>query len=129
MIFKLDTVQLRIEENQLRERVATLSLEQKRDYYALELEQIKDSDTYTVLNWFCVAGLHHFYLDKLQRGLINLFLLVTGLFLCISNTSIIFGVATLLLIFIIEFPGFFDSENIVKNYNNQLMKKLLKQFE
>ena len=63
---------LRLEENELRLRIAALSVEQKRLYYAQELQQIKDPDTYAALNWFFIAGLHHFYLGKWQKGVMNL---------------------------------------------------------
>jgi hypothetical protein len=129
MILKFDTLQLRIEENQLRGQISCLSVEQKRHYYAQESEQIKDPDIYALLNWFCITGLNHFYLGNFQRGLINIFILLTGVLFCISNTYIILGLTILILAFIIELPQLFDSENIVKNYNNQLMKKILEQFD
>jgi len=129
MGLKSNTEQLRLEENQLREQVAALSITQKRHYYAQELQQIKDPDTYAVLNWFFIAGLHHFYLGKWQRGLINLVLMFTGLLFFISGMFSLLGAVFILFIFIIELPQLFNSENIIYSYNNQLMKKLLKQFD
>lgn len=129
MGLKLDTEQLRLEENQLRAQVASLSIKQKRHYYAQELQQIKDPDTYAALNWFFVAGLHHFYLGKWQRGGINFAFLLTGILFYISNIFTLFGAVLILLVFIIELPQLFNSENIVKNYNNRLMKRLLEQFD
>jgi len=121
--------QLRLEENQLREKIAVLSVEQKRQYYAQELQQIKDPDTYAALNWAFVAGLHHFYLGKWQRGLINLTLMFIGLFLYIVGAFTLAGSALILFVFIIELPQLFNSQNVIHRYNNQLMKELLKQFE
>jgi len=129
MGLKLDTEQLRIEENHLREQVASLSIKQKRHYYAQELQQIKDPDTYAALNWFFVAGLHHFYLGKWQRGLINFAFLLTGLLFYISNILTLFGAALILLVFIVELPQLFNSENIVKSYNNQLMRGILENMD
>mgnify|MGYP000335371171 CR=1 FL=1 len=129
MELKLDKEQLRLEENQLREQVASLSVEQKKQYYAQELPRIKDPDTYATLNWFFVAGLHHFYLGKWQRGLINFAFLLTGIMFYISNIFTFFGAVLILFVFIIELPQLFNSENIVKDYNNRLMKRLLQQFE
>jgi TM2 domain-containing membrane protein YozV len=120
--------ELRQEEDQLREQIASLSLEQKKQYYAQELQQIKDPDTYAALNWFFVAGLHHFYLGKWQRGLVNILFMVIGLILYFSSVFTVIGVSLILFIFIIELPQLFNSENIIHRYNNQLMKKLLKQF-
>ena len=106
MGLKSNTEQLRLEENQLREQVAALSITQKRHYYAQELQQIKDPDTYAALNWFFIAGLHHFYLGKWQRGLINLVLMFTGLLFFISGMFSLLGAVFILFIFIISFKLF-----------------------
>jgi len=121
--------ELRLEENQLREQIASLSVEQKRQYYAQELKHIKDPDTYAALNWIFLAGLHHFYLGKWQRGLINLASMCVGLIFYFSGIFALFGAVLILFVFIIELPQLFNSENVIHNYNNQLMKKLLQQFD
>lgn len=129
MGLRQDKIQLRIEENQLREQIAALSVEQKRQYYAQELKYIKDPDTYAALNWAFVAGLHHFYIGKWQRGLINLALIFSGALLYIYGAFTLFGAGLIAFVFIIELPQLFNSEKIIYHYNNQLMKNLLKQFD
>jgi TM2 domain-containing membrane protein YozV len=120
--------QLRVEENQLREQVSALSVEQKRQYYAQEIQHIKDPDTYAALNWAFVAGLHHFYLGKWSRGLINLVLMTLGvIFYFIVGLSLL-GAALVVFVFAIELPQLFNSENVIHDYNNQVMKRLLVQF-
>lgn len=119
--------QLRLEENQLREQVTALSVEQKKVYYAQELKQIKDPDTYAALNWVCLAGLHHFYLGKWQRGFFNLLVMLVGLILSISGIFTYVGMGLILFIFIIELPQLFNSENVIYQYNNQVMKHILQQ--
>lgn len=121
--------QLRLEENELRAQVAALSVDQKRQYYAQELQQIKDPDTYAALNWVFVAGLHHFYLGKWQKGLINLTLMIVGVLFYIFGEYIHFGAALIIFVFIIELPQLFNSENVINHYNNRLIKRLLVQFE
>ena len=125
----LDKEQLRLEENQLREQIALLTVEQKKQYYAQELQLIKDPDTYAALNWVFIAGLHHFYLGRWQRGLVNLALMFTGLFFYFSGIFSLFGAMLILFVFIIELPQLFMSENVIHRYNNQLMKELLQQFD
>lgn len=125
----LNKEQLRLEENQLREQIASLSVEQKRKYYAQELQYIKDPDTYAALNWIFIAGLHHFYLGKWQRGLINLVLMFIGVLFYFSGVFTLVGVVLILSVFIIELPQLFNSENVIHSYNNQQMKRLLQQFE
>ncbi|MCJ8296695.1 MAG: TM2 domain-containing protein [Colwellia sp.] len=118
---------LRQEEEQLRKQVAELSSEQKKQYYALEVAQVKDPDTYAVLNWAFLAGLHHFYLGRWQRGLLNLVLMLIGGLFYFSQLQPLLGGAMILLVFIIELPQLFNSQNIIHSYNNQLMQRLLKQ--
>ena len=124
----MNNADLRIEEDQLREQVASLSVEQKRQYYAQELKQIKDPDTYAALNWAFVAGLHHFYLGKWQRGILNLVLMLVGVALYLSHVLSLLGLALILVVFIIELPQLFNSQQIIYQYNNQLMRRLLRQF-
>ena len=128
-MYSVKTEQLRREENQLRDQVAALSLDQKKVYYAQELQHIKDPDTYAALNWFCVAGLHHFYLGKWQRGLINLLVMFLGLILCITGFFSLVGAGLIILVFIIELPQLFNSENMIHRYNNQIMKNILQKLE
>lgn len=121
------TLSLRQEEEHLRAQIAQLSREQKQYYYALEVAQVKDPDTYAALNWAFIAGLHHFYLGKWQRGLANLIMMIIGGFLYFSHLLPIVGITLVILIFIIELPQLFTSEKIIHQYNNTLMKRLLKQ--
>ncbi len=118
---------LRQEENQLREQIAALSETKKRQYYALELQHIKDPDTYAALNWAFLAGLHHFYLGKWLRGVLNLILMLVGALLYFTDVFSIIGLAVVLFVLIIELPQLFNSQNIIHQYNNQLMRQLLQQ--
>ncbi len=118
---------LRQEEDELRLEIGKLSAEQKQQYYALEVKQVKDPDTYAALNWFFLAGLHHFYLGKWQRGVINLVLMSLGIIFLLTLNSALFGGVSIALVLIIELPQLFNSEKIVHRYNNEVMKTLLKQ--
>lgn len=118
---------LRQEEEQLREQITLLNSEQKKSYYALEVAQVKDPDTYAALNWAFLAGLHHFYLGKWQRGLLNLVLMLVGVLFYLSQLPPLLGAGVILLVFIIELPQLFNSQQIIHQYNNDVMKRLLKQ--
>lgn len=118
---------LRQEEEQIREQISQLNAGQKKQYYALEVAQVKDPDTYATLNWAFLAGLHHFYLGKWQRGLINLLLMCIGAILFFSHLLPWLGGAMIVLVFLIEIPQLFNSQKIIHQYNNELMKRLLKQ--
>lgn len=122
-----ENVLLRHEEEQLRSQIGELSIPQKRQYYALEVEQVKDPDTYATLNWLFLTGLHHFYLGKWRRGSINLALMLFGIAMLFSNTYAVIGITFIVFTILIELPQLFNSQKIICAYNNQLMRTLLKQ--
>lgn len=101
----MSSEQLRDEEEALRKQIRELTPEQRKEYFRLEGEQIKDPDTYAVLNWFVMAGLHHFYLGKTERGVINLCVMLFGLVLLPFFPII--GIIVLLGIVIVELPQLF----------------------
>ena len=47
---------LKDEEDRLREKLRALSDEQRKQYYRLERERLKDPDTYAVLNYFLLPA-------------------------------------------------------------------------
>ena len=125
----MDEVTLRQEEERLRAQISKLTAEQKKQYYALEVNQVKDPDTYAALNWAFVAGLHHFYLGKIRRGLFNLIFMLVGGLLFFSKVLPIAGGVMILFIFLLELPQLFNSQKIIHQYNNDVMKRLLNQVD
>jgi len=122
-----ENTKLKNEEQHLFAQISQLTIAQKRHYYALEVELLKDPNTYTRLNWIFIAGLHHFYLGKWQRGSFNLLLMLLGIALFFSKSFVLLGAAFIVLTIIIELPQLFNSKKIIHTHNNQLMKTLLKQ--
>lgn len=118
---------LLLEECQLQEQVACLSVAQKRKYYAQAFQQIKDPDTYAILNWAFVIGLHHFYLGNWWRGSLNLSLMLLGITFYFSNFLTTFGLVLVVGVFIAELPMLFNSQNVIYQHNNQSMRRILKQ--
>ncbi len=116
---------LKLDENKLREQISRLTIEQKRQYYSLEVENLKDPDTYSILHWFFITGLHHFYLGNWQRGIINVVLLSLGCLLIINDPFAFVGAGLIALTFVIELPQLFNRKNIIHAYNNRLMRELL----
>ncbi|AWL11143.1 hypothetical protein HMF8227_00647 [Saliniradius amylolyticus] len=115
--------ELEQEEEALRTQVADLPQAERKAYYHQLDEQLKDPDTYAVLNYFFVAGLHHFYLGKTGRGVLNLVVMAIGLLLIESV-----GIALILLVIVIELPQLFRSQRIVREYNLSLSRTILAQF-
>ena len=118
------------EENDLRDKIQELSDDNKKIFFSQIEKEIKDPDTYAVLNWLFIAGLHHFYLKKWLNGTINLTVFLVGfiLFLSDNNTFFGIGVGMLLSLFIVELIQLFKSQLILQDYNNIVTKRLLNEF-
>ncbi len=111
-------------EEALRGRIGKLAAPERKAFYERVARETKDPDTYAVLNYFFMAGLHHMYLGKYRRGLINLLLVVIGIGLVIDAKPNI-GVVLIVAILLVELPALFRSEVIVNHHNNQLSEKIL----
>ena len=118
------------EENNLRNEIQKLSDENKKIFYSKIEKEIKDPDTYAVLNWLFIAGLHHFYLKKWLNGTINLTVFLVGFILFFSDNNTFFGIGVgmLLSLFIVELIQLFKSQLILQDYNNIVTKRLLNEF-
>ena len=118
------TEELRRESDELRRRVTQLGSEARRAYYADEAKLIKDPDTYAVLNYFFVFGLHHFYLGKFFTGLICLILYIIGMI-----SFLVGGWIIILLLALFDLPQLFFSQRIVHRYNNKIARRLVEKYE
>lgn len=116
----MDIESLKAEEEELRKEIALLDQEEKKHYYQLEKQRVKDPDNYAVLNYFFAAGLHHFYLGKYGRGAINAIIMLIGIFFIET-----FGLLLIIAVCVIELPQLFMSQRIVYQYNNNVMRDTL----
>ena len=96
----------------------------RKKYYEQAEKRLKDPDTYAVLNYLFIAGLHHFYLGRWFRGLVNLTVFGGGVYLLFleqwQNGLIVIGIITAL-----ELYALFRSQIIVKHYNNGIAQEIL----
>ena len=113
------------QEEAIRLKVRQLSDEQRKQYHRLELKSIKDPDTYAVLNWCFIAGFHHFYLGKFVRGAVNSSLFILGLILLFCVEPPWIGLGIYGLVFLLELPQLLNAQNIIHQYNNQVMQACL----
>lgn len=109
----------------LRRKVESLSSEQRSRYFSQYSKLVKDPDTYATLNWFFLAGLHHFYLGNVLQGILNLGVMLIGVALCFVMPVI--GASLIALIFLIELPALFRSQIISDYDNNQRGLHLVEQ--
>ncbi len=133
--FTLKSETVEEQEETVRTLVGKLGETNRKFFYKQFTGRYKDPDTYAVLNFFFIGGLHHFYLKKYIRGFINLSLSLSGGVLIfaapfqynIDSKLGAFGTGILILalVTIIEIPNLFQSQIIAKDFNNRLSLKIL----
>lgn len=116
----LSMEELQLEEDELRKEITALPEDKRKEYYRLEDKRIKDPDTYAVLNYFFLAGLHHFYLGNDLKGILNAMAMLIGIIL-----FGMFGWVLILIVLIVELPQLFRSQTIVQAHNNKVMRETL----
>ena len=121
---KLDTSAINAQEEQIGQRVRELDDPLRKIFYDRLACEMKDPDTYAVLNFFFPTGLHHMYLGKYLRGTINLIILTIGIG-CFLLGFPIAGTITVVFILCIELMALFRSQTIVTHHNNQLSEEIL----
>lgn len=107
------------QQEQIRRQVRELSDEQRKRYYQLFEQRVKDPDTYATLNYIFIAGLHHFYIGKWQLGLLNISAFGGGIALVVSGFTEL-GIAAIVGIAIFELYELFRSQVIIHAHNNQI---------
>ncbi len=121
----LDPHEIEREENRLRDLVAALPAEARKRYYERLRGRTRDPDTYATLNWFLVAGLHHFYLGKTLRGAVNLSVFLFGGLMFFILPPL--GIALVAAIFVVELWALFRSQAIVRDHNNRISEATLRE--
>lgn len=112
-------------EEKLRELAASLPGEQRKKYYVELGRRVKDPDTYAALSYAMMLGIRHFYLGRVGRGLLDVFVVLFGIALLIMGNLL--GLLMLLVIFTLDVVGLIRSQKIVKRYNLERSKELLEQ--
>ncbi len=124
----LDKEAVSLEEERIRQQVRTLPEEKRLQFYTRLEKEVKDPDSYAVLNYLFISGLHHFYMGKWLRGSINLAVFAVAVYL-MFNSMVMLGIILLIVISLFELYELFQSETIVQDYNNKLMNTLLQDLE
>lgn len=116
---------LNLDEQELREQIRSLNDEQRTRYHDMELQQLKHPGTYLRLNMACPLGLHHFYLRRWGRGLLNLTMTLLGLALIVSDFLAAYGIMLLLAVILIDIRQLLQARLLVHSYNNRVMAQCL----
>jgi len=125
--FTLKSQEVEEKEDKLRLSVRELQDSERMNFHKAFSDRMKDPDTYAVLNFFFITGIHHFYLENHAQGSINLIGFVLGLLLLLGGLDGPWeaGISLIVFIIVIELPALFRSQIIVKNYNNLLSSHIL----
>ena len=124
MFFRKQLALLEKEEEEIRQKVQQLSESQRKYYYQRLDSDLRDPDTYAVLNYFFIAGIHHFYLKKYLKGIVEVSLYLLGFGLLLGGAAIV-GVILLFGVSFVELSSLFRSQIIVKQHNLELMRDFL----
>lgn len=122
MILNRETIEA--EEERLRREAGELPDAQRAEFYREAGKRIRDPDTYAALNWFALVGLHHFYLGRWIRGLVNLAGVALGIALLFEGL-VVAGLGLIGLILVTELIELFRSQLTVAHYNNRIMEQIL----
>ncbi len=119
------------EEEEIKTLIRKLPDNQRSTYYKSIEDKIKDPDTYATLNYVFIFGLHHFYLKKWGPGIIDLIcssLGVIGIYIGLNGGSdrLFFGgLFFIVIVSIWEIIALFNSQIIVQDHNNKVMREEL----
>lgn len=119
---------VREEEENFRQKLRNLSDAERADFYRIYNKKLRDPDTYAVLNWLFLTGMHHAYLGRWVRALINLSVMLVGIALLFTENAQI-GFWMIVAILAIEIPALFRSQIIVADFNTQQGEKVLQRMQ
>ena len=124
--FTLKSQEVEEKEDKLRLSVRELEDSDRMNFHKALSDRMKDPDTYAVLNFFFITGIHHFYLENHAQGSINLIGFVLGLLLLLGGLDGPWeaGISLIVFIILIELPALFRSQIIVKKYRIQTPKSI-----
>ncbi|HDZ09686.1 TM2 domain-containing protein [Pseudohongiella sp.] len=117
--------ELNLEEHELREQIRSLPDHQRQYYLTLESARLKSPDRYLLLNRLFPLGLHHFYLARWGRGIVNGGLTATGLTLLLGTDQVVYGLMLLTAMVFIEIPQLLNARHLVHSRNNRIMARCL----
>ena len=125
--------ELNLEEHQLRERVHALTAEERDRYHQLEIPRLRQASTYVMLNTLFPLGIHHLYLGRWGRALLNITLTLAAVLTALvrapwdTQPNYFLALMMILAMVIIEVPQLMNARLLVQSRNNRVMEQSLKQ--
>lgn len=116
-----------LEEDRLRNLASKLPDESRKALFEELRGQLKDPDTYAVLNWFFPIGIHHLYLKRWLNAFVDIGVIAIGAVLLVLD-FIWLGLILIAAISAWELWALFRSQIIVQDWNNRIYRSLLKKY-
>lgn len=116
--------EIEAEEERLRNIASSLPDDERKQFYDEVKRELRDPDTYAVLNWFFLVGLHHAYLRRWLRAGLNVAVVIMGGIL-LADQQWLPGSAMILAVVIMEIWELFRSQLIVQDWNNRIFRSVL----
>ncbi|MDZ7748108.1 MAG: TM2 domain-containing protein [Halofilum sp. (in: g-proteobacteria)] len=113
------------EEERLRKAVRELPDDVRRAVHLDVNRNLCDPDTYAVLNWFFLLGIHRLYLRRWGRAAANIALFLGGLTAIAAGAPVVGGMMIAVVV-LWEFWELFRSQIIVQAWNNGLTREVLR---
>lgn len=119
--------ELNLEEHLLREQIRQLSPAELARYDQCEIPRLKQPDVYLVLNLLFPFGVHHFYLQRWGRGVLNLLLTLASIMSASGVNpwevrNLLLALMLLLAMIIIDLPQLINARLLVHSRNNRIMQ-------
>lgn len=118
--------ELNLEEHQLREQIRQLTPAELAFYDQLEIPRLRQSDVYLKLNLLFPFGVHHFYLQRWARGILNLLLTIASIMSATGFNpwqvrNLLVTLMLLIAIVLVEVPQLMNARLLVHSRNNRIM--------
>lgn len=124
----LKRAEVEAEEERLRARARALPRAQRAAFHREATRVLRDPDTYAVLNWFLVVGLHHFYLGRWARGALDVAAVAVAIPLALAG-ELVAAAALVGAVAVAELWALFRAQIIVQAWNNRRLRGLLERHE
>lgn len=132
----LSKLKVDAEEESIRLAIRQLPDEIRAQVFTEVGTRLRDPDTYAVLNWALVTGLHHFYLGKYVRGISELTAFLLGIYMIFrggtevdGHVLMFVGIAIVAVLIVVELMELFRAQIVVQDFNNRVSREILDKYQ
>ncbi|CAM3770181.1 hypothetical protein VA7868_03437 [Vibrio aerogenes CECT 7868] len=112
--------ELEAKEEQLRQQVNASAEEIRKAFFREQADQIKDPDTYAVLNYMFIGGFHHLYLGRYKLFAMDISLTIIAMLMFFVFDHDRTGAGIVIFLCCFELPQLFLSQKIARQRNYEI---------